>query len=618
MEAALAEFPTPPIAPPPRRTAKPGRAGRTDVFRTAICPEGHVSRIRIDRIEQAGPFHTRVGYRCSFRGFHPKTGVWGDVRHRFTDRTPIDPLPRRHPTHEHPYAQDTCATCEHQYAPDEGPRAGRHFLYAAADITSLLLGVGGGDPVRQVTAQVRRDALRIRPKTKSHRKPDDGEVPEDELEWLQSIATIDDLDDGHLQRDALYEDSDWDVRFRRGLGEDLVQPDWWDDLPIAEPSAEDLLRSYTHVLVDGRDPEPEAVKTIGEMLDDDRYVSKSFALGAEYVDVFGPAVVAPHIVKKWPETIVIDSLPVCRRALVESNETTRMASDFLCEIYAVQDGISKELIALYPVGGKDQESIKEVFATKTGAPVWVVTDGDMAMPKAIATAFPGAVHYRCEEHLRDDARDAAAKDKITDPEVLGAIERAQYTPAHWEHLKAIVAAKVESTRPELRKWMDLNEGLVLHQCVLRRLHPDRPRSTGGVEGPLGTVRRDLDVRRMSLRNRRRLIVVLDLMRVVLAHKARPERFTLIVRQQLEATRLQSITWAEHWDRITRDKRGRRIKTRNTLIGTATWPGGGTPRPGRTRTAPRRSCGTTSAWRTPGRRPWPTAASRATEPCGTRR
>jgi hypothetical protein len=38
MEVALAQISTSP-GPPPRRTVKPGRVGRTDVFRPAICPE---------------------------------------------------------------------------------------------------------------------------------------------------------------------------------------------------------------------------------------------------------------------------------------------------------------------------------------------------------------------------------------------------------------------------------------------------------------------------------------------------------------------------------------------------------------------------------------------------
>ena len=98
------------------------------------------------------------------------------------------------------------------------------------------------------------------------------------------------------------------------------------------------------------------------MVDDERYLSKSFALGAEYVDVFGPAVVAPFHIKDWPEAIAIDSQPIRRRALVQGAEKDRAASDFLCEVFAVQDGIGKDLILLYPTGTKDQESIKEVFA----------------------------------------------------------------------------------------------------------------------------------------------------------------------------------------------------------------------------------------------------------------
>jgi hypothetical protein len=64
---------------------------------------------------------------------------WFEKRHRFTDRTPDDPLPRRHPTHEHPYHQDTCALCETTYAPDEGLRADRNFYFAAHDAATTTV-----------------------------------------------------------------------------------------------------------------------------------------------------------------------------------------------------------------------------------------------------------------------------------------------------------------------------------------------------------------------------------------------------------------------------------------------------------------------------------------------
>jgi hypothetical protein len=482
---------------------------------------------------------------------------------------PIDPLPRRHPTHAHSYSQDNCPTCEHIYAPDEGPRAGRHFLFAAADIASLLMGVGRGDPIREGAAQTRRDALRFRPPSASHRGLAYEPTPED-LAWLASVASYDDLGHGYYAIET--EGTDWDVRFRRGLGEDDYVSDDWEDRTDKPPSDVELLRSYAESIAPERGAAVAMVlPSPAEMVDDDRFLSNSFALGAEYVDGFGPAVVAPFYVKEWPESIVVDSQPVRRRALV-GDEAARVASDFLCEIFGVQDGISKELILLYPAGGKDQESIKEVFSQKTGIPKWIVTDGESAMPKAIAAAFPGIIHYRCEEHLRDDAMDAAARDRVRDPEVLAAIETAQYTPAHWERLKAIAAARIDLVHSELRTWIASNEALVLHQYELRRLHPRYPRSTGGVEGPLGSVRRDLDVRRVALRNRRRLVIVLELMRVALIHKARPERSR---RSSASNSRLvASGGWIGSRTGTTRSAHpaaSRRFATRSSS--TATWPAG---------------------------------------------
>jgi hypothetical protein len=561
-EVLLHEIP----APPPLRKVRTGPPGRADVSRPPVCPLGHVGRIRIDRVTPIGPFHTRVGYRCAYREWDPLQASFVEKRHRFIEPRPDDPLARRHPTHEHSYSQDNCPTCEHQYALDEGPRAGHDFFHTAGEIASLLIHVGRRMPVRLAAAQTRRDALRFRPKTASHRAPDTGPTPED-LAWLESVVYLEDL--GLTHRIADLSDTDDAARFHRGLGEDYEPDTMWDEGADAPISDAELLRAYSDDVLAGRGGAPlVALPSPGEMVDDERYLSKSFALGAEYIDVFGPAVVAPHHVAEWPEAIVIDSQPFRRRARVagkDGADKDRVASDFLCEVFAVQDGVGKDLILLYPAGSKDIESMKEVFAQKTGVPKWVVSDGAHGMSRAIKDAFgDDTIHYRCEDHLRKDAEEFAKKDKIDDPSVLLALHNAQFSPGHWERLKAIVAAKVDPAAYRLRNWITTNEALVLRQYALRQRYPTYPRSNSGAEVPLLVVRAGLETRKVALRNRRRLVIVLDLMRVELIHKARPERYAKIIRQQLEAARHHPVDWSSHWDHMVKDIRGRQ-RFQNSLI-----------------------------------------------------
>jgi hypothetical protein len=116
----------------------------------------------------------------------------------------------------------------------------------------------------------------------------------------------------------------------------------------------------------------------------------------------------------------------------------------------------------------------------------------------------------------------------------------------------------------LADWIADNEALVLRQCALREAHPGHPRSTGRIETHLTWVRACLEGRKTALRNRRRLTVVLDLMRIERAGLARSQHYTKIVRTRLEELRHEPIDWKSHWDPMLR-VRGRRRALRNTTI-----------------------------------------------------
>lgn len=540
--------------PPPLRKYKSGPPGRADVFRPPVCPDGHVGRIRIDRVQQNGPFFTRIGYRCVRRDWDAEAGHWTIKRHRFIERTPADPLPRRHPTHEHSYSSDTCPICEHTYAPDEGPRTGRAFVFSAVEIASLLTSVGQGQSIRKATAQARRDALRWRAPTKPHRR-------------TQSRSSLPDWPD-----EPPPEEDEGTAYAEIGQESTSEEPPWvaaWPSDELSETIGRDRRAKRRQraawVLPT---PLPDPVEMVG----DERFLSRSAATGAEYVDVFGPAVAAPFRREIWPDVMIIDSQPLRRRTVVGADTNARVASDFLCEVFGVVDGLTSEIVAFYPAGGKDQESVKEVFASRRGRPTWIVTDGDPAMPRAIEDAFPAAVHYRCEGHLRMDAQEAAAADRIVDLSVQDAILNCQRTPAHWKALKAALETHAPGQRGILCRWIERNEDLVLHQYELRQRFPDKPHSTGALEPRLTAVRSALAERKFSLRNRRRLGVVLDLMRLEMAHLARPEQYRLLIRRRLEELRSGPIDWRSHWDPMVIDEYGGR-RFANSLVAYRDWARG---------------------------------------------
>ncbi len=511
-----------------------------------------MGRVRIDRIKPSGPFYSRVGYRCAHREWDPEAGKWVERRHRFTDRTADDPLPRRHPTHEHPFHKDSCALCETTFAPDAGMRAGRHFFFAAHDIANHLAAVAKGGPITRSIADVRRDAVRYRARTRSHLPDPEAEPPVSETPAVEPDWADAPLDEWDFEPEAVEAD----------------EPAWLEDAPRAAREPRRRSRGWVErVRVErGEIGLADALPTPAEMVGKDQFISRSFALGAQYVDVFGPTVCAPFRREIWPDAIILDSVPLNRRINAVTPSEMRVARterDFLCEVFGVRDAANHELILLYPAGSKDRESVKEVFGQMRGQPTWIVTDGDAGIAAAIAETFgPATIHYRCEDHLRKDALDAADRDGIEDPNVLHAIGRAQRSPEAW----AILRRTVEQRAPaafRLSKWIAANEDLVLDQIEIRRANPGRPFSTGALEGDLVIVREALDRRRVTLRNRRRLVTVLDLLRVGRANHVRPEEFRTLVRAQLEGTRDTAIPWKEHWDHW--DRRPDRIIRRNSII-----------------------------------------------------
>lgn len=240
-----------------------------------------------------------------------------------------------------------------------------------------------------------------------------------------------------------------------------------------------------------------------------------------YIDAFAPVIIKAHRPARWPEAIAIDSLPLRKRRFRHGQPQSVNAGEVMV---AIDHSASPTRPILSRIlGGKDGESWADFLASLPEAPRWVVADKDWGIEWAVEQAWPNAILYNCDEHLRRNARTKALEDGIpkwrktadAPPDLVivqqeeeddrhwppvrrryhelhpvwGAVLTCLISPEHWEKFKAIVEDEVPAHKMALRTWIADNEALVLHQCDLRLRYPTMPTSTGQAETFLEIVRR---------------------------------------------------------------------------------------------------------------------------------
>jgi Probable Zinc-ribbon domain len=285
-----------------------------------------------------------------------------------------------------------------------------------------------------------------------------------------------------------------------------------------------------------------------------------------YLDAFAPVILDAKLPKVWPDVVAIDSLPLRKRRLVMGEIVSVNAGEIMA---AVDHFVRPSRPILSRVcGGKDGESWIDFLSSLPGQPRWVVADRGSEIEYAVRRCWPDAILYRCDEHLRRNARDWALEDGIDKwrktkdaPHDLVMVKedandsrawpppRRRYfelhpvwrailmclrSPADWASFKAVVEEEVPPQKTNLRRWIADNEDLVLHQCELRRHNPDRPSSTGQAEAFLGIVRAAFLGRAGRFTNAARLDKVLGLMVLNRAAQARRATYQGLLRSHFLA------------------------------------------------------------------------------------
>jgi hypothetical protein len=138
--------------------------------------------------------------------------------------------------------------------------------------------------------------------------------------------------------------------------------------------------------------------------------------------------------------------------------------------------------------------------------------------------------YRCEYHLRQNAREAMAADGIdhSGSVRMSVLNDAFRSTAGWQQFSASIWPKHRTARA----WVTANADRVATQSALRSFLPDH-HSTAALDAHLGRVRDFLDSRSFVLRNARRTTSTLGLVRLHLNGIDHARRYSELLRAWLD-------------------------------------------------------------------------------------
>jgi hypothetical protein len=290
-----------------------------------------------------------------------------------------------------------------------------------------------------------------------------------------------------------------------------------------------------------------------------RHASRQNALAARYLDLFGTAIDARLAPTRCPKILVLDSKPLNLRAYgAEKSDPSWNRDERGGAVFVAIGGDDPDHRYMpWRVGLAPDETTRswldflDEIDPEGPGPEWVVADGAKAIENAVMRPWPNATFYSCEFHMGRALREAAGKDGIwtADPNHASLFERAFWTNHDWDALGVFAAAKGAAN---LAGWWKSNEQLVRQQVALHRAHKGFPRSNGAAERILDWIdQRFGRRRRYSLRNARRLQLVLALVRAYHAGQADLSTLAAIVKRELRTLGLDArFVWTALHDAST--------------------------------------------------------------------
>jgi len=256
------------------------------------------------------------------------------------------------------------------------------------------------------------------------------------------------------------------------------------------------------------------------------------SLVAEWLEQYGPVVSAPHVETAWPDTLVLDST-----RFMYTDKVTGITSQLFCVLFAYgypSDGTKPRLWKIVASPNDAGQDWANFLASLSGKPRAIICDDDANIKLGIRTHWyqgRGVLIHSCEHHLYQRARNAMDTDKAaSDSPIHQALRGAFHSLREWDVLRDVV--RIEGS-PALKKWMSQKNRMITKQ--LNRRNEVKVYSNGAIEAPIRVIREHIERRAWCFRNRARMDLLLEMMRLHLNQVASIEAYALLIREHLIAT-----------------------------------------------------------------------------------
>ncbi len=268
------------------------------------------------------------------------------------------------------------------------------------------------------------------------------------------------------------------------------------------------------------------------------------ALVAEWLQQYGPIVSEPYQETGWPETLVLDST-----TFLHTDSWTGVQARLFSVLFAYgypADGTKPRLWKIASSLSDTGQDWAYFLAKLPGKPQVIVCDDDTNIKLGIRTHWgqgrPVHVHT-CEHHLYLRAKKALETDGAPRTSPLHkALNKAFKSPEGWDVLRDEVRL---AGSPTLKKWMTSKSAMVTAQ--LARRGEVSVYANGAIEAPIRVIRENIERRAWCFRNRVRMDLLLDLMRLNINKVASQDIYSTAIREHLKANGGRPTTTRKQWD-----------------------------------------------------------------------
>ncbi|MDD0857786.1 hypothetical protein NHF46_08535 [Arthrobacter alpinus] len=232
---------------------------------------------------------------------------------------------------------------------------------------------------------------------------------------------------------------------------------------------------------------------------------------AEWMADFVPVVSAPHTQTRWPEVLVLDSVPFWWRGIGEIKTKTPLYSILAAYGYD-EDGKNGRLWRLEAHPTQTVPAWEEFLARLPGDPVSIVADEDLAIRGAIIARWGASFwmerYHSCEYHLYASGADVLSRTNGAS-ELRSMLHNALASREAWDVFETAVK---ESGPLALKTWVMIHGDQIRRQTTRRGSIPPIY-ANGALENTLNHIRAMIADRAFSFRNRARLGLLLELIRL---------------------------------------------------------------------------------------------------------